>query len=112
MALSASLSSSSVFQILVLSIVSYIFVGVPLLSYITSSDLSSRQDDFDYYVSPQDEETVQISLKKFESLVIPDPNLTCYDHSYRTYVYSRNPLVIYVEGFLSEKEIEHLVDVR
>jgi hypothetical protein len=46
-------------------------------------------------------------------LMVPDPNLVCEDdHGYKTYVLSRDPLVVYVEGFLSTGERRAIVELR
>lgn len=56
---------------------------------------------------------MQISKEKLDGLVIPDRNLTCAEHAFKgVYVLSREPLVVYIEGFLSEEECGHVVDVR
>ncbi|KAK4190124.1 prolyl 4-hydroxylase subunit alpha-3 [Podospora australis] len=47
-------------------------------------------------------------------LALEDPlssNLSCAEHDYRVYIYSRAPLVIYVENFLSASEREHLLEL-
>ena len=33
----------------------------------------------------------------------------CLEHSYRTRIIHRNPLIIYIENFLTENEINHLI---
>lgn len=48
------------------------------------------------------------------SLFIPDGNgsIACLAHTYTTYIISREPLVVYISGFLSPKESEHLIEIR
>lgn len=42
--------------------------------------------------------------------MFPEPNLTCAEHSFKgVYVLSREPLVVYIEGFLSAQETESVV---
>lgn len=44
--------------------------------------------------------------------IASDDPPSCPDDSYKTFIISREPLMIYVEGFLTEKESRHLVDAR
>jgi prolyl 4-hydroxylase len=46
------------------------------------------------------------------SLIASDEPLSCPSHSYNTFVVSREPLIIYVENFLSPEESQHLLDIR
>lgn len=53
-----------------------------------------------------------ISREKLDSLVVPR-NLSCPAHSYRgVHVLNREPLVVYIEGFLGEKEVDKVVELR
>ncbi|TGO36375.1 hypothetical protein BHYA_0126g00010 [Botrytis hyacinthi] len=45
------------------------------------------------------------------SLIASDEPLFCPEDSYKTFIISREPLMIYVEGFLKANESKHLVDV-
>lgn len=47
-----------------------------------------------------------------ESLVASDEPLSCPTHNYNTFVVSRQPLIIYIENFLSPEESKHLLDIR
>ena len=47
-----------------------------------------------------------------EKLVVPDANLACPPHSYETHILSTEPLVVYISGFVSDAEADHLVDIR
>jgi len=46
------------------------------------------------------------------SLIASDEPLFCPEDSYKTYIISREPLMIYIDGFLKANESKHLVDVR
>ena len=35
----------------------------------------------------------------------------CPPYSYRTRIVNRNPLIIYIENFFSQKEIDHLIEL-
>lgn len=47
-----------------------------------------------------------------EKLVIPEKDLACPDHAFETHILSTDPLVVYISGFLSKQEAEHLVTIR
>lgn len=48
-----------------------------------------------------------------ENLVIPERNLSCEEHAYRgVHVLSREPLVVYIEGFVGDGEADDVVKVR
>jgi hypothetical protein len=54
-----------------------------------------------------------MSPQKLDSLVIPDANLTCEEHAFKNvHVLSRDPLVVYIEGFLGEREADEVVELR
>jgi prolyl 4-hydroxylase len=46
------------------------------------------------------------------SLIASDEPLDCPAHSYNTFIVSRQPLIIYIENFLSPEESKHLLDIR
>ncbi|KAK4949512.1 hypothetical protein LTR10_012130 [Elasticomyces elasticus] len=48
---------------------------------------------------------------KIESLVNPSKGLQCPKHTYDVHVFSATPLIIYIDGFLSDEEAHHLVDL-
>ena len=39
-------------------------------------------------------------------------NYTCPPHHYTVHVYSREPLVLYIENFLTDEERAHLLNIR
>lgn len=87
---------STVAEYFLISVVLYIFVLSPYLQpYISSSESS--------------EEPVA-SFEKIEALVYPDRNLVCPEHAYQTHILSRDPLIIYIPHFLSDKEANELVE--
>lgn len=51
------------------------------------------------------------SFEKSDSLVFPDDDLVCEPHAYNIRVLSREPLVVYIDGFLSQKEADHTVNI-
>ncbi|KAF2255466.1 hypothetical protein BU26DRAFT_476362 [Trematosphaeria pertusa] len=100
---SSSFSLGTLVQYAFLAVLAYVLAGAPLLSILSSSD-GRREID-----RPRN---VEISKEKLESLVIPEGNLTCGEHAYRgVYVLSREPLVVYIEGFLTEDECGHVVEL-
>ena len=89
----------TIIEVGVISAVIYVFLGAPGLpiGFLTSS--SSEQD-------------VPVARAKIENLVYPDKGLQCPRHEFDIHVFSATPLVIYIDGFLSDNEAQHLVDVR
>lgn len=50
-----------------------------------------------------------------ESLLALDDwtgNLTCGEDQYSVHLFSKEPLIIYIESFLTKKERAHLLDIR
>lgn len=94
-----ALKLSSIVEYLVLSAMFYIFVLSRLLrTYLPFHILESQESSYQ-------------SFEKTDSLVIPDPDLVCDPHNYNVHILSREPLVLYIEGFLSQDECEHLINV-
>lgn len=73
----------------------YVLVWVPL-----SQIIFGRQSSLDE------------PLNLNSTFIASDEPLYCPEDSYKTYIISREPLMIYIEGFLKENESRHLVDVR
>ncbi|KAK7724484.1 hypothetical protein SLS57_004239 [Botryosphaeria dothidea] len=92
-----ALSIGSIFQYLFYTVIGYIFIGSPVLRIF----LGGRP--------PQPD--LAESFTKTDRLVIPDENLACPEHGYNVHVLSREPLVIYIPGFLSADESKHMVDI-
>jgi prolyl 4-hydroxylase len=88
-------------EVAVISIVLYIFLGAPGLKSTSQADVRVTDDD------------VPKAQARAESLIYPDvKNLQCTAHDYRVHIFSADPLIIYIDGFLSEHEAKHLVDIR
>ena len=99
------LSLSSIVQYAFLALIAYILAGAPLLSIFAGT---GRKGDL--YSSDASAGHSNASL---DGLVIPESNLSCGNHGYKgVYVLGRDPLVIYIEGFLSSEEAEHTVGLR
>lgn len=64
------------------------------------------------FSSSSTDKTVSTSQVKVESLVYPEKNIECKSHNYDIHVLSTAPLIIYIDGFLSNDESEHLIDMR
>ena len=105
----------------------YLFVIAPLLQQIfppsdepSSSSRSSTSiwgADLDYGSIQYDAEGNEIPLLNLEddSFISPEDDVPVdctLEGGYKTHILSREPLVIYIEGFLSEREADHLVGVR
>lgn len=87
---------SSVVEYALLAIPLYIFAISPLLRMLSpdSSPDSSYQ-----------------SFERTDSLIIPEEDLHCPPTSYKTHIAHHDPLVIYIDGFLSAAEADHLVQL-
>lgn len=83
----------------------YIFVYIPVSQLLglpsLSPSSSSRSHDYEH------EHTFNASF-----IAPEDPDLICPEHTYTTSILSREPLVLYLEGWLSEEEIAHLLEIR
>ena len=105
---SSSLSITSFFQYGFLAALAYILAGAPLSSLLTSNvggDAVSSNS-----VGARGGGDVKANL---ENLVIPERNLSCAAHTYKgVYVLSREPLVVYIEGFVGEEEGKEVVALR
>lgn len=105
----SQLSLSSIAQYVFLAGLAYVLAGAPLSSLINSSSSDSES----YNVNGKAREGKVVDVRTLESLVIPETNLSCAEHRYKgVYVLSRDPLVIYIEGFLGEGEGKEVVDLR
>lgn len=97
----------SLLQYVVLGVLGYILAGAPLLSVITGPTEEGKKSRAGYGFPPP------LSHDKAATLIIPERNLSCEEHAFRgVHLLSREPLVVYVEGFLDEEEARHVVDVR
>lgn len=74
----------------------YIFVYLPLSNLLFGTQESSGKH--------------VLSLNS--SLIATNEPLACLNHKYNTYILSQEPLVIYIENFLSNDETKHLLDIR
>lgn len=100
----SSLSLAAVFQYAFCAIVVYVLAGAPLQAVFTASDGAGSSSGVREGL---------IAQEKLDSLVIPERNLRCAEHGYKgVYIVSREPLVVYIEGFLSEEETEEVVSKR
>lgn len=98
----SSISVSSIVQYAFFAAVLYVLAGAPLSTVFGTS-----------YSGGEGSAAADTSVEKLENLVIPDRNLTCAEHAYRgVHVLSREPLVVYIDGFLSEQDARHVVGAR
>ncbi|RAL01751.1 oxidoreductase, 2OG-Fe(II) oxygenase family [Aspergillus ibericus CBS 121593] len=100
--LSLSTLLTSLFYLLPL----YLFVIAPLLRQL----FPVTTNIFDPDADPPDAET-DITLDP-EILSLPDGIIpTCPEDTYRVHLLSKDPLIIYIEDFLSAEEADHLVKI-
>ncbi|KAH7402016.1 hypothetical protein DE146DRAFT_716434 [Phaeosphaeria sp. MPI-PUGE-AT-0046c] len=99
---SSSVSVSSLVQYVFFAAIIYVLAGAPLSSFFRESNTFSGvgvNSDASAHVGNPDH------------LVIPEADLTCDEHAYKgVYILSREPLVVYIEGFVSSEEAKHVVD--
>ncbi|KAF2441326.1 hypothetical protein P171DRAFT_394328 [Karstenula rhodostoma CBS 690.94] len=97
---------ASILQYTVLAILGYVLAGAPLLSFVTGPTYEDRK------ARASTGRPSPLSHDKAAGLIIPERNMSCTEHMYKgLHVLSRDPLVVYVEGFLREDEVQHVVDV-
>jgi prolyl 4-hydroxylase len=101
------------------SIVSWIFYLVPIYifiiapawrSFFPTEDTENLLGGGDY----DDGQALPELNTTDDSFISPEDGvpLTCPGDDYRVHIFSRAPLLIYIENFLSDQEADHLVAVR
>jgi prolyl 4-hydroxylase len=104
-----SFSLTTFVQYAFLAVIGYILAGAPLVSLFGGEAAGKGRRERD----GRGGKGVQISKEKLESLVVPDRNLSCGAHALRgVHVLSREPLVVYIEGFLGAEEATQVVELR
>lgn len=93
------------------TIVGYLFALIPAYIFVLSP--ISR---LLFGTNLHDSENGVLDTSKLDpnllSLVDPDEVLNCSSHPYNVHIFSRAPLVIYIESFLSNDEASHMVRER
>lgn len=89
--------------------ISYIFALLPLyiLLYLPLSNLL-----FPRPILTTSTFTLNTTFIATEDTDVFNPAASCPPHSYELHILSQEPLMIYIENFLSKEEQEHLVKVR
>ena len=95
----ASFRWRTIVEVAVISVIIYLFLGTPGLPSSSTSESKGQND-------------VPLGRAKVESLVYPDKDLRCQKNEFDIHIFSTSPLVIYLDGFLSEAEADHLIDIR
>jgi prolyl 4-hydroxylase len=104
---SSSFSVFTIFQYAFLALIAYILAGAPLQEVLFGRGSPAS------YSYHGDASASSMSPQKLDSLVIPDANLSCDEHAFKSvHVLSREPLVVYIEGFLEESEAVEVVELR
>lgn len=91
----------TIIEVAVVSLILWVFLGSPGLKHNTDSPSGN--------LTQEDREYLQ---RKLEQLVLPEKTLKCPSHDYNIHVLSTKPLIMLVDGFLSEGEADHLVEIR
>lgn len=89
----------TVAEVGLISAVIYVLLGAPGLPASLKTTSSIEQE-------------LPVVHAKVENLVYPNKDLRCPEHKYDIHVFSTTPLIIYIDGFLSSSEAEHLVEIR
>lgn len=93
----------TIVEVAIISLIIYYFLFTSGLS--TSSSSSASNHDVQEPAASQ-------SRAKIESLVTSDPNLNCAPHRFQNvHILCTSPLVIYIDGFLSNAEADHLINI-
>lgn len=86
------------------SLFEYALLAIPLYLFGVSPLLRA------YFPSSPSEVSYR-SFQKTDKLIIPNDDLICPLHTYTTYIAHHEPLVVYIENFLSEAEAQHIVQL-
>lgn len=107
----------------------YLFVLAPLLRQLLPSIFDTDYndpnnaavsstwgtDDYGIEYDAEGNEIPALNLQD-DSFISPEDDVPVEcpsrEGKYRVHILSREPLVMYIEGFLGDEEAEHLVDVR
>lgn len=86
----------------------YLFVIAPGLRTLFPGQQPAVFFDDDFY------RPGELASSKRDSKVNPEDSdvLNCGDDAYRVHLFSRSPLIIYIENFLSAPEADHLLSIR
>ena len=88
------------------TMIGYIFALLPLymLVYVPVSQM---------LWGPSNKHSSSQQIVEFNSSIIADDQpLSCPLHNYNTFILSHEPLIIYIEDFLSPSESTHLLEIR
>ena len=92
----------TVVEIALIAIVIYILLGTPGLQLSSFTGIASRSSHGE----------VPGAHTPLETLVYPSRDLQCPQHDYNVHVFSTSPLILYIDGFLHEREADHLIASR
>ncbi|KAF2710542.1 hypothetical protein K504DRAFT_476484 [Pleomassaria siparia CBS 279.74] len=95
-----AVSLTTFVQYIVFGLFAYILAGAPSFSLLSSSDHGSITGGNNRF-----------SGDLAESLVFPEKNLSCVEHGYKVHLLSTEPLIVYIEEFLTGEEAEHVVQM-
>ncbi|KAF2138502.1 uncharacterized protein K452DRAFT_321071 [Aplosporella prunicola CBS 121167] len=93
-----AVSLGTVIQYLFYTVVLYVLVGAPISRILFNPRATESADTVTEFINS-------------DRLAIPDESLVCPEHHYQTHILNRDPLVIYIEDFLSGEEAKHIIDI-
>lgn len=88
-------------------LVEYAILAIPLFFFVLLPLIRPYLEDDSF-----DDSAVAVSSDKIESLVYPEPGLQCEEHKVNAHVLYKDPLVIYIENFLSPAEADEVIRIR
>jgi prolyl 4-hydroxylase len=99
----SSISGWSLIQYSFFAVIVYFLAGAPLSNLLVELNAGGGTSVG----------SASVGQEKLDSLVVPEKGLRCGEHDYKgVHILSREPLVVYIEGFLGEEEARHAVGVR
>ncbi|KAH9878483.1 hypothetical protein IAQ61_001755 [Plenodomus lingam] len=98
-----SIPLTSLLQYLFLAAIAYLLAGAPSPSSLSTFSFTADS-------SQAAHRTAALHAQTLENLAHPEPGLECAQYAYRgVYVLSREPLVVYIEGFVAREEAGEIV---
>jgi hypothetical protein len=105
----------TVVQYVVIAFFGYVLIGAPSLSSFLggSSDSTNtgRSEKFGYETKTEIRRGSVGHVGNGRNGEVKEVQ-SCPDHGYKTHIFHRDPLVIYIEDFVSKREMDHIIDIR
>ena len=96
---SGSLKPIKMLGYLAALLAAYVFLYLPISQMIYGPPQQSTNGQFSNFIYN-------------ESFIATNEPLSCASHNYNTFILSHEPLMIYIENFLTAEESKHLIEIR